>query len=369
MRINAKYPQSLSIAEKIGQLFFIGLPGPELDDVTFELIKTVKPGGVCLFARNIKSASQTRELLDGIRSASTIEPFLSIDQEGGAVDRLRRIIEPMPAASQIRTGDQAAKLGRIIGETLRRLGFNTDFAPVVDVINEERSSYVNGLRSRNFGDSVRSVTEMSGAFLRELRSAGILGCLKHFPGLGASQLDSHEDLPVIEIERSELDDIDLAPYRELLPKFHEVFVMVAHAAYPKAAFQSSDQAGRVLPSSLDPKVINVLLRNELGFNGVVLTDDLEMGAIIKNYGIDEAARMAISAGNDMLAICAGQDNIRRAHESIAEMLNNEIISEKSIDLSIGRILDLKSHIMQPLPFDVSRIEALSQEIVELKNAL
>lgn len=360
---------SLSIAEKIGQLFFIGLPGPELDQVTLELIKTVKPGGICLFARNIKSATQTRELLDGIRAVSTIEPFLSIDQEGGTVDRLRRIIEPMPAASQLKTRDQAATLGRIIGETLRRLGFNTDFAPVVDVINEERSAYSNGLRSRNFGDSVESVIELSGAFLRELRLAGVLGCLKHFPGLGASQVDSHEDLPSIQIEERELEAIDTAPYRELLPEFPAVFVMVAHATYPRAAFQPSDQAGSFLPSSLDPNVINALLRNKLGFDGVVITDDLEMGAIIKNYGIDEAVKMAIAAGNDMLAICAGQDNIRRAYDSVAEMLDNETISEESVDLSIERILDLKSHIMQPLPFDVSRIEALSQEIVELKNAL
>src|SRR5204862_7589865 len=127
--------------------FFIGIGGPELDAATKRLLDEVSPGGVCLFARNIRDASQTRDLLDNLREYLPATPFLSVDQEGGVVDRLRRIMTPMPAAKKLRTPDDASELGSIIGETLRILGFNLDFAPVVDVVDEERSKYQNGLFS------------------------------------------------------------------------------------------------------------------------------------------------------------------------------------------------------------------------------
>src|SRR5688572_16176484 len=131
-------PNSLSIEQKIGQLFFIGIPGPEFDDATRHLIDDIQPGGVCLFARNIKELGQTRELLDSLHEALKVPPLLSLDQEGGRVDRLRRIMTPMPAASQLRGVEDAAELGDIVGETLRLLSFNMNFAPVVDVIDDGR---------------------------------------------------------------------------------------------------------------------------------------------------------------------------------------------------------------------------------------
>ena len=141
---------SLSIEQKIGQLFFIGIAGPVIDQPTRELLSEISPGGVCLFARNIKELSQTRNLLDDLRSVLPVTPFLSIDQEGGLVDRLRRVMTPMPAASKITSEIDAAHLAEIIGETLRILGFNMDFAPVVDVIDDDRSKYNNGLTSLTF---------------------------------------------------------------------------------------------------------------------------------------------------------------------------------------------------------------------------
>ena len=302
--------KALPIAEKVGQLFFIGIPGPELDTATKELLDEVKPGGICLFARNIREAAQTRELLDHIRGCLGTDPLLSLDQEGGIVDRLRRIMTPMPAAASLRTAKDAGELAEIIAETLRILGFNMDFAPVVDVVDAERAEYSRGLASRTFGNSKEDVSEFAGNFIESLQAGGVIGCLKHFPGLGAATVDSHEDLPQVEISEEEFTAADLFPYRELLRAGSVRAVMAGHTVFPNLALQERAQNGKLLPSSLSYNFVTTLLRGELAFDGLVITDDLEMGAIVKNYGIGDACNMAIAAGADMLAICADPDAIR-----------------------------------------------------------
>ena len=356
---------SLSLPEKIGQLFFIGIPGAEFDEQTEQLLTTVKPGGVCLFARNIREAKQTRRLLDEIRVVSKVEPCLSLDQEGGLVDRLRRVLTPMPAANKIKTKQQAAQLAALIAEATRILGFNMDFAPVVDVIDDKRSAFSNGLHSRAFGSNASEVTDLAAAFIEGLQQGGIAGCLKHFPGLGAAEVDSHEELPNMNITRDELESVDLLPYRSIKASS----VMVGHAAYPKLNLQEAHQNGKLLPASLSFNFVTKLLRQELGFNGVAITDDLEMGAIIKNYGIGTACKMAINAGEDMLAICANPDLILEGHAVIIDAVATGIISEERIDESIMRIGRLKSSLCPPLPFDAARLETLSAEIAELNARL
>ena len=358
---------SLSLEQKIGQLFVIGLPGPTLDDASAELVKEVSPGGVCLFARNIREAGQTRELLDGIRRAMPVEPVLCVDQEGGLVDRMRRLMTPMPAASDIKSAADASRLGEIIAETLRILGFNLDFAPVVDVANEARSSANNGIFSRTFGDSAETVAHLGGAFLSSLQAGGCLGCLKHFPGLGATSVDSHEELPRVEILYDELSETDLSPYRALLSDAHAV--MIAHAAYPNVYLQETDRNGKLLPSSLSYAYVTRLLREEMGFEGLAITDDLEMGAILKNYGIGEACRLAVHAGQDMLAICADPDRIREGYHSVLNSVKRGDISEDRIDLSLKRIGKLKSKLAPALNFDTSRLASLSAEVDLLKETL
>ena len=170
----ASEKQSFS-AHRAAQLFFIGIPGPEIDKSTSDLLTAVKPGGVCLFARDIKERSQTRSLLDSLRGRLD-NPLLSIDQEGGLVDRLRRIMTPMPAAEKIRSADDADRFGRMIGEALRLLGFNMDFAPVLDVIDTDRDGFSNGLHSRAFGKSKNDVAAFAGAFLDAIQHEGIIGC-------------------------------------------------------------------------------------------------------------------------------------------------------------------------------------------------
>ena len=360
---------SLTVEEKIGQLFFIGVPGPEIDDATRDLLERIQPGGVCLFARNIKERHQTRDLLDGLRDALPRTPFLSVDQEGGLVDRLRRVMTPMPSADKISCVEDAALLGRNIATTLRTLGFNMDFAPVVDVIDERRSAFSNGLHSRAFGRSKEDAANFAASFLTALQENGIIGCLKHFPGLGASEADSHKELPTVAIDEHEFYETDLYPYRNLLTENSVRSVMVAHAAFPNIRLQEADQRGKLLPSSLSPAIISKLLRDELGFKGLVLTDDLEMGAIVENYGIGDACKMAIGAGADMLSICASIDAIDEGHTAITRALESGEISEDRIDRSIERIISLKSSLHDPLPFDNDRLDTFSSEIVELNARL
>ncbi|HQZ97899.1 MAG TPA: glycoside hydrolase family 3 N-terminal domain-containing protein [Pyrinomonadaceae bacterium] len=346
--------------QRIGQLFSIGIAGPEIDSATEKLLREIQPGGVCLFARNIREASQVRDLCTGLREI-LIDPIISIDQEGGTVDRLRRIVTPLAAAGQVSTPADAEKMGGIVGELLRILGVNTDFAPVVDVVDAERRGASNGLFTRPFGNSKESVVELAGGFLDGLEKSGIRGCLKHFPGLGAAKVDSHNELPNIDMSDEELYAVDLYPYRELLPE-HNVAVMVAHAAYSGVSLQEKAQNGTLLPSSLSGSFIAGLLREKIGFDGMVFTDDLEMGAILRGYGIGEACRMAFAAGADALCICAEAENVRAGFAAIEDAAASGEITEARLDESLQRISRAKNDLAEPLPFDEARIAELSEEI-------
>ena len=358
---------ALPMEQKIGQLFVIGLPDVSLNADTKEFLRDIMPGGVCLFARNMREAEQTRLLTDEIRKILPVEPILSVDQEGGLVDRLRRIIAPMPAPSTLKTLDEVKFHAEFTAEALRILGFNMNFAPVVDVIDEARSKSFNGLYSRAFGNSKAEVVEFTTEYLESLQAKNCLGCVKHFPGLGASEVDSHEELPIVFLTREELFEIDLLPYRRLIPTGSVHAVMVAHASYPRFDLQETDENGKLLPSSLSYNIVTKLLREELDYSGLIITDDLEMGAIVKNYGIGEACKMAISAGVDMLAICANPEAIVEGCKAITEAVKNDEIGENRIDESLRRIAQLKSLLSEPLPFDMQRLQTLSDEIVSLSR--
>jgi beta-N-acetylhexosaminidase len=364
MAVSAK---SLTTEQKIGQLFFIGIAGPQLDDATKELLDRVQPGGICLFARNIKTPEQTRELLDSIDEYLDLPPFLSVDQEGGLVDRLRRIMTPAPAASKFHSVDDVREFAQITSESLRLLGFNMDFAPVVDVITPEREEAGNGMYSRGFGRNKEEVVALAGDFLKNLQANGIIGSLKHFPGLGAARVDSHEELPRIEVDDDELENIDLFPYKQLFKDCG--MVMVAHAAYPLSRYQETDDAGNLLPSSLNAKFVSKLLRSEISFDGVAITDDLEMGAIVRSYGVGEACKMAISAGNDMLAVCAGREAIIEGHAAITAVVEREEFEIEQLDVSVERVLALKQQMSPRVDFDASRLSELTLQLKNLSSRL
>ena len=363
---------NLPIDQKIGQLFFIGIPTFEITPETKALLSDINPGGICLFARNIRTADQTRHLNDEIIEILPIKPLISIDQEGGLVDRLRRLLNPMPSPRIIhQKGDLAdvQKLAAIIAEVLRILGFNMDFAPVVDVVTTDREKFSNALYTRIYGDTKHTVKEFAEVFLNSLQAGGILGCLKHFPGLGASNIDSHEELPFANSTRSELFETDLFPYQNLFEAGQVHAVMLAHATFPNFDLQEKDSSGKLLPTSLSHQIIEQLLRQELGFRGLTMTDDLEMGAILKNYSFGEACKMAILAGEDMLCVSSNLNFMHEGFEAIRQAVKVGEISESRIDESLQRITHIKSLTKSPLEFDTNRLRELSAEIAALNAKL
>lgn len=360
-----------NIEEKIGQLFFTGIPSTEIDNVAEKLLRKVSPGGICLFSRNIREAEQTRRLNDSLRVILK-NPIISVDQEGGLVDRLRRILTPMPAVKDLSCKGSVSDIehyARMTAETLRVLGFNMNFAPVVDVIDENRDNFSNGLQSRAFGKSATEVIEMAEVYLRTLQEKGCLGSLKHFPGLGAIEVDSHDELPSVYFTEDEFFQIDLLPYKKLMDKGIVHAIMVGHAAFPNLNLQENDSAGKLLPASLSPNFVTSLLRGKLAFKGLILTDDLEMGAVLKNYPIGEICKKAIRAGVDMLLICASQDQIESGFDAVCEAYEKGEITENRISESLERIATFKKLLSDPLPFDTDRLSELSRNISELKTKL
>ena len=365
---------SLPLEQQIGQIFFIGLPGTELDAETRALIEHVQPGGVIIFGRNVAEPGQLRSLLDGARSLLPVEPLCGIDQEGGLVDRLRRICTPMPSARTIRQhGDLAAArtLGRVTGEVLRLLGFNINFAPVMSIMTDERDLLSNGLYSRSFGRSPGEVLGYTMVYLRALQGAGCLCCLKHFPGIGAGEVDSHEEMPLVHLSHDDLIAQDLAPYIELFQREDDRVraVMVSHGGFPKIDIRAGVAGGRVEPASLNHSIVTKLLRDELQYQHLVVTDDLEMGAIAKHSNIEQAVLRAFQAGQDMLLICSRPDMIRLGYNRLLRAAREGEISRERIDTSLRRIAEFKALTEPPLPFDLKRFHELSDEVAELNRKL
>jgi beta-N-acetylhexosaminidase len=365
---------SLSLEQQIGQFLFIGLPGTEVDQETRDLVSEVQPGGVIIFGRNVAGPEQLRTLLDGVRELVATPLLIGIDQEGGLVDRLRRIFTPMPAARTIRQhGDLAAAraLGRITGETLRMLGFNINFAPVMSIMTDDRDLLSNGLYSRSFGRSPGEVLGYTTVYLRGLQGAGLLGCLKHFPGIGAGEVDSHEEMPVVQLSHDDLIAQDLAPYIELFQRRDDRIrcVMVSHGGFPNIDIREETTGGLLEPASLNYNIVTKLLREELGYKHLVITDDLEMGAIIRHFDIGDAAVKAALAGEDMLLICATPERIRRGHEALVEAARNGRLSPERIGETLHRIARTKAIVEGPVPLDLDRFKALSDEVARLNSKL
>ena len=365
---------SLPSEQQIGQFFFIGLPGTQLDDEARELIDEIKPGGIILFGRNIESPQQVRTLLDGARAMLPVQPLCGVDQEGGLVDRLREIFPSMPSARAIRQhGDLAAarSLGRITGEVLRMLGFDINFAPVMSIITRERSQLTNGLYSRSFGRSPGEVLGYTTVYMRGLQATGCLGCLKHLPGIGAGAVDSHMEMPLVPLSHDDLLAQDLAPYIELFQRADDRVrvVMVSHGGFPNIDIKKGTTGGLIEPASISPSIVSKLLRQELGYKHLVVTDDLEMGAIAKHCEIEDAAVRAFRAGEDMLLICATPETIRRGYRALLKAAQQGEINEKRINASLKRIAATKVLAQPPLPLDLNRFEQLAKEVTELNKTL
>ena len=364
----------LSLEQQIGQFFYIGLPGPELDAEARALIQEIQPGGVIIFGRNVVGPQQLRDLLDGVRELLPVAPLLGVDQEGGLVDRLRKIFTPMPSARTIREhGDLsgARSLGRITGEVLRLLGFNMNFAPVMSIMTEERDLLSNGLYSRSFGRSPGEVLGYTTVYLRGLQETGMIGCLKHFPGIGAGEVDSHEEMPMVRLTHEDLLAQDLAPYIELFGRRDDRVrcVMISHGGFPNIDIMKGVTGGLLEPASLSHNIATNLLRKELGYQHLVVTDDLEMGAIAKHCEIESAVVRAFLAGEDMMLICAHPEIIRRGYHALLGVARDGKLPKDRVRNSLRRIAAIKSIVKPPPPFDLERFKELSADTAKLNEKL
>jgi beta-N-acetylhexosaminidase len=338
----------------LGQLLLVGVPGMEMDLETARIFRKVQPGGYILFGRNIHSALQLRKLIDDLRDLSRIEPIITIDQEGGRVSRLKLIGSEPPNARQLREKGSSALVrehGRITGELLRLFGFNLDLCPVLDISFQEDAD--NSLGGRCYGTSVAEVVEFAGAFNQALLETGILSCGKHFPGYAAAKLDPHHDLPRIDRSREELDRAELAVFREFAQRVSSM--MVCHAWYP--AFNPEKT-----PASLSRSIVTDLLVSELGFGGLIMTDDLDMGAIINEVGFTATMERAICAGNHLAMIC---HRTHLAEEALAAL---EKVKASALDQALSGVARFKPRLAPPNPFSEGRFHALDLEVQELRVA-
>jgi beta-N-acetylhexosaminidase len=329
----------LTSREKIGQLFMVGFMGTSVTPELASFIKEYKPGGVILFSRNLESVGQIVELTNDLQRCSPRSPLLiSIDQEGGRVSRLPRgftIFPPCELLGRCNSSELAYAAAATIAKELKAVGVNMNMAPVLDV-NSNPDNPVIG--DRAFGSTPEVVSEMALVTAAGLQDNKVVACGKHFPGHGDTNADSHKELPVVEASRERLEAVEFPPFRRAVTAGIAT-MMTAHVLY-KAL---DDQ----LPATLSSAVVTNLLREDLQYDGVVLTDDLEMHAIVDHYGVGDAAVRAILAGCDVLLICKERGREVSAFEAIEQSVASGTISMERLNQSVARIQRVKQRFILP----------------------
>jgi len=325
----------MSLDEKIGQLVITGFDGYTMDDNITNLIKVHSVGGVILFSKNVENSNQLLSLINSIKSKNSQNKtplFVSIDEEGGRVSRIPKEITRLPSNGVIgkrNDDDLSYKIGKIIGEELKAFGFNMNFAPVLD-INSNPNNPVIG--DRSFGNTTDIVNKLGIKTTEGLIENNIVPVVKHFPGHGDTSVDSHIGLPVVNKDLTELNDFELIPFKEAI-KNNVDAIMVSHILLNKIDSTS--------PSSMSKAVITDMLRENLKFPGVIITDDMTMGAIVKYYDIGDAAVKSINAGCDIILVCHDYNNSLKVIDSLKTAAQNNTVTAQRINESVYRILKLK----------------------------
>jgi len=341
--------------DTLGQLIMTGVPGKELDAETARLFRRVQPGAYIIFGRNLANATQLRKLIDDLRDLSDIEPIITIDQEGGRVSRLRRIGNEPPNAQQLRNKndiDLIRRHGDITGRLLRLFGFNLDLCPVLDISFNDDAE--NSLYGRCYGKTVEQVVRNAAVFNEAMREQGIASCGKHFPGYSAATSDAHYQLPRIDRTREELDQNEMAVFREFVDEVDSM--MVCHGWYP--CFESQPT-----PATVSRRIVTELLRNEFGFDGLVMTDDLDMGAILTGYRLDETIRFCVEAGNDIVMLCHRVPEIETVHEILGTLPSDQI------ERAQQNISEFKKNLSPPYKFSESMFQEINEEIADLRSVV
>lgn len=330
--------KNMSLEQKIGQMFIVGFESPYVDEHITKVIKECHLGNIIYFSRNIKDSKQlfemNKELQKMALSENNAPLFISIDQEGGMVTRIPKGATFFPgnmALSAGGTSEDAYKQGCYCGEELNVLGINMNLAPVLDV-NINSDNPVIGVRS--YGEDPKRVSAFGTSYIKGLQESGIIATGKHFPGHGDTSTDSHLDLSSVPHDKKRLDQVELYPFKKAIESGINA-IMSAHVVFP--AYESEN-----LPATLSKKVLTGLLRNTLRFNGLILTDCMEMKAIDTYFGTEKAAVMAVEAGADLICISHSLDKQVQAYNNLLDAVKTGRISEERIDESVIRIISIKN---------------------------
>lgn len=354
----------MTMDEKIGQLMIFGLNGTSIDQHTIDMIEKNHIGGFILFKYNIEDENQTVELLNSLKTKNTsnsIPLFLSIDEEGGRVARLSDIFSKLPEAKKIgyiNNKDISFEYGKILGMRIKSLGFNMNFAPVFDVNSNPENPVIG---DRAFGSTVDIVADNGLEVMSGINSQNAISIIKHFPGHGDTLVDSHENIPVVNKDFDQLMDLELIPFIKGIEEDVDG-IMVGHISYP--------DLDKKYPSTMSNSIINKLLREKLLYNGVVLSDDMTMGAIVEDYNIEDASIEFLKAGGDILLICHGYEKQIKVIDKVKGEVEKGSISMEELDGKVYRIIKLKQkYNIEDSIIDEIEIDSINNQTKELLNRI
>lgn len=323
--------ESMSQTEKLGQMVMIGIQGTKVDDDSLYMLNQYHMGGVILFDRNMENPEQVKQLTSDLQAQSNekVPLFIGIDEEGGDVVRMAEKLTPPPSQKEIgATGDiEQAKTWAIkTAKSLKDMGINVNFAPVADVGSNDKRSY--STDTNTVIDFVRAAT-------KSYQQENIIYSLKHFPGIGKGRVDSHVDSSSIDVAKEVLMTEDIIPFKTIIDENdpNDYFILVSHLKYP-----ALDEE---YPASLSSKIMTDLLRNELGYKGIIITDDMEMGAVANHNDFRSIGVKAVKAGVDIVLVCHEYEHQQEVYLGLLDAVNSGEISQERIDESVKRIIKVK----------------------------
>lgn len=346
----------MSLEEKIGQMILAGISGTTMDANTKKLVNQFHIGGIIFYKNNFNTPAQTIQLVNQLKTenSSRLPLFLSTDQEGGRVTRLPGGLTNFPTNEQIgkvNNREFSYKIGTLLGRELKEFGLNLDFAPALD-INSNPNNPVIG--DRSFGNNPEIVSELGIQTMKGIQSQNVIPTIKHFPGHGDTSVDSHLDLPIVNKSLKELKELELIPFERAIDDGADV-VMVAHILLPKL--------DKTNPASMSKAIMTDLLRNKLSFNGVIITDDMTMGAITEHFDIGKAAVESVKAGSDIILVGHNYNNVVKIIASLKRAVQNGEISEQRLNESTERIIQLKRK------YNINDKKVKNPNINEINNSI
>lgn len=338
----AKIVDSMTLEQKIGQLLMVGFKGVEKNEEIIDLISNKSVGGVILFDRNMETPEQVANLNNSLQKLAAKQPFsipllIGVDQEGGDILRMRDKVSPIPSQQELGQAENAQNVFEVAylnGKELAAMGFNVNFAPVLDLSNTD---------SRSFGTDPEKVYHLGEKVVQGFNKANITATLKHFPGNGRSKVDPHLDTSSVKADQTDLENSDIYPFQKIIENVdnQSFFVMITHIKYP--SYDSEK------PASLSSVIMKKLLREKLDYTGIIVTDDLEMGAVNKYYSYEDMAKEAINAGADLLLVCHEYSHQVEVYNGLLKAAKKGEIPEERINEAATRLLTYKlTHIRDPI---------------------